>query len=53
MQANRESAKRDQVSVSIQAYPPIASNAAPAMARPFRQPLHFACDFAIDSEGGL
>lgn len=53
MQAKRESAKRGQETNPIQAYAPIASNAAPAIARPFRQPLHFARDCAIDFEGGL
>ena len=46
-------AKRGQENDPIQAYPPIASNAAPAIATPFRQPLHFACDSAINSEEGL
>jgi hypothetical protein len=53
MPAKSETAKRGQESNPIQAYPLIASNAAPAIARPFRQPLHLACNSAIDSEGEL
>jgi len=53
MPAKSEIAKRGQESNPNQAYPLIASNAAPAIARPFCQPLHFARDSAIDSEGEL
>lgn len=53
IQAKRESEKRGQENDPIPAYTPIASNAAPAIAAPFRQALHFACDSAIDSEGEL
>jgi hypothetical protein len=53
MQAKRESARRGQESGPAQPYAPIASNAAPAIARPVRQPLHFACDRAIDGVEAL
>jgi hypothetical protein len=53
MPAKSETAKRGQDNDSIEAYPLIASNATPPIARPIRQLLHFACDFAIESVGGL
>jgi hypothetical protein len=53
MQAKRESARRGQESDPVQPYALIASNAAPVIARPIRQPLHFACAPAIDAVGAL
>lgn len=51
MKARRESAKRGHVHVPIQAYPLIASSAAPAVAKPFRQPPHFDRDSPVDATG--
>jgi hypothetical protein len=51
--AKSESAKRGQENDPIQASPLIASNAAPATARPFLQPLHFGCGFAADCKEAL
>jgi hypothetical protein len=53
MQAKRDSVKRCQENDPIQANPPIANKTRPAIADPFRQPLHFACDSALESEKGL
>lgn len=53
MQAKRESARRGQENDPIQADPPIASNARPAIADPFRQPLHFTRNSATDSGARL
>lgn len=53
MQAKRDTPRRGQENVPIQANAVIASNTAPAIANPLRHPLHFACGTALRAAGGL